>query len=138
MTQWPPLEWRIWDVSSEIYQPTFHYPCALYRMLVQECRLTNSNIVIHCQWSILFIDLMFVLIAWGERHFNILCPCIQYYVIISNNPTSQASGSQTGGHGPPGGHGAIAGSHGRILKKYIFQGLILKNGLFEFLEIFTH
>ena len=32
----------------------------------------------------------------------------------------------------------LPGSHGRILKKYICQGLVLKNGLFDFLEIFTH
>ena len=45
------------------------------------------------------------------------------------------SGSQTGGHAPPpqGAMGLLPGSHGRILKKYIFQGLILKFGLSEFL-----
>ena len=50
--------------------------------------------------------------------------------------TAQSSGSQTGSHGPPGGHGAMR--HGRILNKYICQGLILKYGLFEFFEFFTH
>ena len=39
---------------------------------------------------------------------------------------------------PQGAMGLLPGSHGRILNKYICQGLILKNGLFEFLEIFTH
>ena len=34
--------------------------------------------------------------------------------------------------------GLLPGSHGPILKKYIFQGLILKYGLLEFLEFFTH
>ena len=42
-----------------------------------------------------------------------------------------------GGMAPQGAMGLLPGSHGRILKKYICQGLILKNGLFEFLEIFN-
>ena len=39
----------------------------------------------------------------------------------------------------PGGHGAIAREPwAHIEKIYIFQGLILKYGLFEFLDFFTH
>ena len=38
----------------------------------------------------------------------------------------------------PGAMGLLPGSHRRILKKYIFQGLILKFGLFEFLKFLTH
>ena len=39
---------------------------------------------------------------------------------------------------PQGAMGLLPGSHGRILEKNIFQGLILKYGLLEFLEFVTH
>ena len=39
---------------------------------------------------------------------------------------------------PQGARGLLPGSHGRILKKIIFQGLKLKFGLFEFFEFSSH
>ena len=57
---------------------------------------------------------------------------------VPPHTTTRVVVPKLGAMAPQGAMGLLPGSHGRILKKYIFQGLILKYGLFDFLEFFTH
>ena len=62
--------------------------------------------------------------------------CVDYYVRLVDQ--SRPVVPKLGAMAPQGAMGLLPGSHGRILNKYIYQGLILKYGLLEFLEFFTH
>ena len=58
--------------------------------------------------------------------------------LVDLHSDSRSVVPKLGAMAPQGAMGLLPGSHGRILKKYIFQGLILKYGLFEILKFFTH